>query len=130
MPKANIEQAIRKGSSKEAQSTDNATVMFYEGLGPNGVACIVEALTNNRNKTFNEVRHVFYEYGSLTAVSYLFRRSGFVLVECATNSDGDALTNDAIDTGLALDVQEGEPGQWELECEIKDVLSLKRLMEE
>ena len=130
MPKANIEQALRKGASKETQSTDNSTTVFYEGLGPDGVACIVEALTNNRNKTFNEVRHIFYEYGSLTAVSYLFRRSGFVLVECATSSDGDTLTNDAIDTGLVLDVHEGEPsGQLELECEIKDVLSLKRLME-
>lgn len=130
MSKANIEQAVRKGASKEAQCTDNATTVFYEGLGPDGVACIVEALTNNRNKTFNEVRHVFYEHGSLTSVSYLFRRSGFVLVECATTSDGDTITNDAIDTGLVLDVHEMEPsGQCELECEIKDVLSLKRLIE-
>src|SRR6059058_4521081 len=58
MPKENIERAIAKGSGAGADGADFETVV-YEGYGPSGVAVIVEALTDNRNRTASDVRHVF-----------------------------------------------------------------------
>ena len=125
MPKINIEQAIKKGLGSGDSSGDEPTTIYYEGLGPSGVACIVEALTCNRNKTFNEVRHLFFEYGSLTPVAYLFRKSGFVLIE---SDQLDKVMDDAIQSGMVLDVQEMGNNKCELECEISHVLKLKREM--
>src|SRR6266542_5862525 len=58
MPKDNIERAIAKGAGEDSDAADFETVI-YEGYGPNGVAVIVEALTDNRNRTASDVRHVF-----------------------------------------------------------------------
>src|SRR5205823_9112883 len=58
MPKDNIDRAIAKGSGQDADSNAYETVV-YEGYGPSGVAVIVEALTDNRNRTASDVRHIF-----------------------------------------------------------------------
>jgi YebC/PmpR family DNA-binding regulatory protein len=83
MPKDNIERAIARGSGADSDAQAFETVV-YEGYGPSGVAVIVEALTDNRNRTASDVRHVFTKndgnVGAPGAVAWLFERRGVVLV--------------------------------------------------
>jgi YebC/PmpR family DNA-binding regulatory protein len=94
MPKENIERAIARGSGADSDAQAFETVV-YEGYGPNGVALIVEALTDNRNRTASDVRHAFDKHdgnlGGSGAVSWLFERRGVVLVD-ADRADEDELT--------------------------------------
>jgi YebC/PmpR family DNA-binding regulatory protein len=93
MPKDNIDRAIAKGSGADADASAFETVI-YEGFGPSGVAVIVEALTDNRNRTASDVRHTFAKnggnLGGSGAVAWLFERRGLVLVE-AEGVDEDEL---------------------------------------
>ncbi|MDE3191861.1 MAG: YebC/PmpR family DNA-binding transcriptional regulator [Acidobacteriota bacterium] len=83
MPKDTIDRAIAKGSGADADAAAFETVV-YEGFGPSGVAVIVEALTDNRNRTAGEVRHTFAKndgnLGGSGAVAWLFERRGVVIV--------------------------------------------------
>src|SRR5919199_361137 len=91
MPKENIERAIARGSGTDSDAQAFETVV-YEGYGPNGVALIVEALTDNRNRTASEVRHAFDKndgnLGGSGAVAWLFERRGDILVD-ADRAGGD-----------------------------------------
>ena len=101
MPKDNIDRAIAKGSGADADASAFETVV-YEGYGPSGVAVIVEALTDNRNRTASDVRHTFAKndgnLGGSGAVSWLFERTGVVLVPAA-GTDEDELTLAAAEGG-------------------------------
>jgi len=101
MPKDNIDRAIAKGSGADSDSGSYETVV-YEGYGPSGVAVIVEALTDNRNRTAGEVRHTFSKndgnLGGSGAVAWLFERRGVVLVP-ADGVDEDELTLAAAEGG-------------------------------
>ena len=101
MPKDNIDRAIAKGSGTDSDSASYETVI-YEGYGPAGVAVIVEALTDNRNRTVGEVRHTFAKndgnLGTSGAVAWLFERRGIVLVPAA-GADEDELTLAAAEGG-------------------------------
>jgi YebC/PmpR family DNA-binding regulatory protein len=108
MPKDNIDRAIAKGAGTGDDAAAYETVV-YEGYGPAGVAVIVEALTDNRNRTAGEVRHIFAKndgnLGSSGAVAWLFERRGLVLVP-AEGVDEDELTLAAAEGGaddVALD---------------------------
>jgi YebC/PmpR family DNA-binding regulatory protein len=101
MPKDNIDRAIAKGAG---EGTDGATfeTVVYEGYGPEGVAVIVEALTDNRNRTAADVRHLFSKYGgnlgATGAVAWQFERRGIVLVS-ADDVDEDELFLAVADAG-------------------------------
>jgi len=101
MPKDNIDRAIAKGSGTGADAASYETVV-YEGYGPAGVAVIVEALTDNRNRTAGEVRHTFDKndgnLGTSGAVAWLFERRGLVLVS-ADGTDEDELMLAAAEGG-------------------------------
>jgi YebC/PmpR family DNA-binding regulatory protein len=101
MPKDNIERAIAKGSGADADGAHFETVV-YEGYGPEGVAVLVEALTDNRNRTASDVRHLFTKYGgnlgATGAVAWQFERKGAVLVS-ADGVDEDALVLTAAEGG-------------------------------
>jgi len=101
MPKDNIERAIARGSGAESDAQAFETVI-YEGYGPSGVAVIVEALTDNRNRTASDVRHAFDKndgnLGTSGAVAWLFERRGVVLVP-ADGVDEDELTLAAAEGG-------------------------------
>jgi YebC/PmpR family DNA-binding regulatory protein len=108
MPKDTIDRAIAKGSGADADSAAFETVV-YEGYGPSGVAVIVEALTDNRNRTAGEVRHTFSKndgnLGGSGAVAWLFERRGVVMVP-SEGVDEDELTLAAAEGGaddVALD---------------------------
>ena len=101
MPKDNIDRAIAKGAG---EGTDGATfeTVVYEGYGPEGVAVIVEALTDNRNRTAADVRHLFSKHGgnlgATGAVAWQFERRGIVLV-AAEGVDEDELFLAVADAG-------------------------------
>jgi YebC/PmpR family DNA-binding regulatory protein len=99
MPKDNIERAIKKAIGGDSE---NFHAVRYEGYGPGGVAMIVEALTDNRNRTAGEVRHIFAKndgnLGGSGAVAWLFERRGVLLVP-ADGTDEDELMLAAADGG-------------------------------
>jgi YebC/PmpR family DNA-binding regulatory protein len=101
MPKENIERAIARGSGADSEGQNFETVI-YEGYGPSGVAVIVEALTDNRNRSASEIRHAFDKndgnLGTSGAVAWLFERRGVVLVP-ADGVDEDELTLAAAEGG-------------------------------
>ena len=107
MPKDNIERAIARGSGADADANAYETVV-YEGYGAGGVAILVEALTDNRNRTAADVRAAFTKHdgnlGGSGAVAWLFERRGVVLVD-ADRFDEDELTLAAAEGG-ADDVEQ------------------------
>ena len=110
MPKDNIERAIAKGAGEGTDGASFETVV-YEGYGPEGVAVIVEALTDNRNRTASEVRHMFSKHGgnlgATGAVAWQFERRGVVLV-AADGVDEDELVLAAADAGAEDVERDGE----------------------
>jgi len=109
LPKDNIERAIKKAQGGDAETYDSVR---YEGYGPGGVAVIVEALTDNRNRTASNVRALFTKYGGNLgesgSVSFMFTRAGEILYPAAKAS-ADAMLEAAIDAG-ADDVVSDETG--------------------
>jgi YebC/PmpR family DNA-binding regulatory protein len=101
MPKENIERAIARGSGADTAAEAFEQVV-YEGYGPSGVAVLVEALTDNRNRTAQEVRAAFTKHegslGGSGAVAWLFERRGVILVD-ADGADEDELTLAAAEGG-------------------------------
>jgi YebC/PmpR family DNA-binding regulatory protein len=101
MPKDNIDRAIAKGSGADADASTFETVV-YEGYGPEGVAVIVEALTDNRNRTASDVRHLFAKHGgnlgATGAVAWQFERRAVVVVR-AEGVDEEELFLAAADGG-------------------------------
>jgi YebC/PmpR family DNA-binding regulatory protein len=101
MPKDNIDRAIAKGSGADADADAFETIV-YEGYGPEGVALIVEALTDNRNRTAADVRHLFAKHGgnlgATGAVAWQFERRGVVVVT-ADGADEEELLLVAADGG-------------------------------
>jgi YebC/PmpR family DNA-binding regulatory protein len=101
MPKDTIERAIARGAGTDADAAAFETIV-YEGYGPDGVAVLVEALTDNRNRTASDVRHTFAKHGgnlgTTGAVAWLFERRGVVLVD-AESVDEDELTLAAAEGG-------------------------------
>ena len=106
MPKENIDRAIAKGSGADADANAFETIV-YEGYGPEGVALIVEALTDNKNRTAADVRHLFAKnggnLGATGAVAWQFERLGVVVV-AGDGADEEELLLVAADAG-ADDVQ-------------------------
>ena len=104
MPKDNIERAIAKGTG-EGADTDRIETVLYEGYGPGGVALLIEALTDNRNRTGADVRHLLSKHGGNLgepgSVSYLFDKQGVIVVDAARYDEDDLIP--AIDAG-ALDI--------------------------
>ena len=109
MPKDNIQRAINKASAGDGENYEEVR---YEGYAPGGVAVIVEALTDNRNRTAGEVRSYFTKAGGALAetgaVSFMFDHVGLIVYDKAAASD-DAMLDAAIEAG-ADDVQSGEDG--------------------
>ena len=100
VPNDNIDRMLKKAAGEESGS--NYEEIVYEGYGPNGVAVIVETLTDNRNRTAGEMRHYFDKnggnLGQSGSVMFLFERKGIILVEIEGN-DEEALMEAALDAG-------------------------------
>lgn len=101
MPNETIMRSIKKASG--AAEADNYEEITYEGYGPGGVAVIVNAMTDNRNRTAGDVRHYFDKFGGnlgqTGCVSFMFNKKGVILIERNDNIDEDTLMMDALDAG-------------------------------
>ena len=113
MPRENIERAIRRGTGEEpGVSYEEIT---YEGYGPGGVALMIESVTDNKNRTVGEIRHLLGKYnGNLAAensVAWMFTRKGQVVVE-KTGADEEKLLNAALEAGA--DDMNDDGTAWEI----------------
>ena len=129
MPIENIERAIKRGTG-ELEGVNYEEVV-YEGYGPDGVAVIVECLTDNRNRTTSEVRHLFTKHGgnlgSSGCVSFLFEEKGVITVSKDSISE-EELFEKAIEAG-AEDIVSDDESYFEVRTEPKDLYSVKESLE-
>lgn len=100
MPNANIEKAIKRGTGElEGTVYEELT---YEGYGPNGIALFLEVMTDNKNRTVAEIRHIFSKYGGTLAengaVAWMFEQKGYILVNAAGMEEDEAIM-EAIEAG-------------------------------
>jgi YebC/PmpR family DNA-binding regulatory protein len=129
MPKENIERAIAKGTGADsgAEAIEEVT---YEGYGPGGVAIMVEALTDNRNRTGSEVRHIFTRHGGSLgepgSVAWNFEKKGIAVVDADRYSEDDLMP--AIDAG-AEDVAVDE-NVYEVIAEPADLTAVREVLEQ
>lgn len=100
MPNDNIQRSIKRASGEGM--SDNIEEITYEGYGPSGVAVIVEAVTDNRNRTAGDIRHFFDKYGgnlgATNCVSFMFDRKGLIVIEDDESIDEDTLMMDVLET--------------------------------
>ena len=113
MPRENIERAIRRGTGQEpGVSYEEA---FYEGYGPGGAAMIIETLTDNKNRTAGEIRHILEKHGgnlaAPNAVAWMFHKKGYIVIE-KSKADEEALMGAVLDAG-ADDLQDDDDN-WEV----------------
>jgi len=128
MPKENIERAIAKGTG-EGGEADAIEGVLYEGYGPGGVAVLVEALTENRNRTSADVRHIFSKNGGSIgepgSVAYLFEKKGTIVIDATRYSEDDLMV--AVDAG-AEDISADE-GVFEVIAEPADFTAVRKALE-
>jgi len=126
MPKENIERAIKRGTGE--LKGDQIDEIIYEGFGPDGVAIIIEALTDNRNRTSSEIKHILSKnggsLGAPNSVMWMFKKKGIIRIK----SINDDLELELIDAGAA-DIVEEEGGVT-IYCEAHNLQKIKSLLEE
>ena len=131
MPNDNINRAIKKAAG--AGEGDEYEEIVYEGYGPGGIAIMVRTLTNNRNRTAADVRHIFDKYdgnmGVSGSVSFMFQEKGTIMIDSEEFEDEEQVMMDALDCG-AEDFS-AEDGYYEILTdtsayyEVKDALEAK-----
>ncbi|CAB4867089.1 MAG: YebC/PmpR family DNA-binding transcriptional regulator [Actinobacteria bacterium] len=130
VPLDNIERAVKRGSGLEAGGADWQTIM-YEGYGPNGVAFLVECLTDNRNRAASEVRVAMTRNGGSMAdpgsVSYLFARKGVVIVPKTEGLTEDEILSAVLDAGAEEVNDLGE--SFEVVSEATDVVAVRTALQ-
>ena len=126
MPKENIERAIKRGTGESADGQIES--LAYEGFGPHGVALILECLTDNRNRTASEIKHLFSKsggsLGSPNSVSWMFNQKGVIRIDKMT----DELELELIDAGVS-DIVKEDNGVT-IYCEMGDLKKIKDWLEE
>jgi YebC/PmpR family DNA-binding regulatory protein len=129
MPKDTVERAIRRGSGEEGG--ENYSEVRYEGYGPGGVAIIVEALTDNRNRTASDLRAAFTKaggsLGESNSVSFMFDRLGEVIYPSAVATP-DAMFEAAVEAGA--DNVESGPEQHAITCMADDLNAVRDALEQ
>jgi YebC/PmpR family DNA-binding regulatory protein len=129
MPNDNIDRAIKKGTgaASDAEAYQHLT---YEGYGPSGVAVYMTVLTDNKNRTAADIRHIFDrgggKLGTDGSVSWMFERKGVIFVD-ASQIDEDELVLAAIEAGAEDVLTEGD--SYEIRCEPADFMSVRAALE-
>jgi YebC/PmpR family DNA-binding regulatory protein len=130
VPNKNIDSAVKRGGGLEAGGADYETIM-YEGYGPNGVAVLIECLTDNRNRAASDVRVAMTRNGGSMAdpgsVSYLFNRKGVVIVPKGELSEDDVL-GAVLDAGAEEVNDLGE--SFEVISEASDLVNVRKALQE
>lgn len=131
VPNDNIDRALKRGSGLEAGGAEYETIM-YEGYGPNGVAMLIECLTDNRNRAAMEVRTALTRnHGTLAdpnSVAYLFTRKGQIVVSKESGTTEDDLMLAALDAGAEEIEDHGEV--FEITSEATDVVTVRTALQE
>lgn len=131
MPNDNINRAIKKGAG--GADGDNFERITYEGYGPNGIAVIVEALTDNRNRTGSNLRYYFDKnggnLGTTGCVGYMFDRKGQILIEKKDEYQEDELMEAALEAG-AEDFVTDDEEVYEIFTEPQDFYEVKNALQE
>jgi len=126
----NIERAIKRGTG-ELEGVRYETIT-YEGYAPNGVAMIVETLSDNRNRTGAEVKHIFTRNGGSLAepgaVAWQFERKGVIIVDKASGADEDDLMMAALEAGA--DDVEDQGDTWQVTTPPSDLMAVRTALEE
>jgi len=129
MPKDTIEKAIKRGTGDVEGS--HFEEVLYEGYGPSGVAVMIEALTDNRNRTGPEIKRIFEKHGgalgTTNCVSYLFSKKGLITVSTA-NANEDELMELAL--GAGAEDMENAGDIYEITCDPSAYEELKKALEE
>jgi YebC/PmpR family DNA-binding regulatory protein len=129
VPVDNIERAIKRGAGETGGARYEEVV--YEGYGPGGVAIFVEAMTDNRNRTSQEVRHAFAHLGGTLgdpgSVAWMFHRKGFITIEKATAPDEDRLLELILEAGAEDLRDSGE--QWEVVTPPEALVAVRKALE-
>jgi len=129
VPNDNIERMLKKAAG-DSDNT-NYEEIVYEGYGPSGVAVVVEALTDNRNRTAGEVRHAFDKsggnMGNPGSVTFMFSRQGVIIIE-KEDVDEDQLMEDALESG-ATDFLTDDEDIFEIRCEANDCTVIREELE-
>jgi YebC/PmpR family DNA-binding regulatory protein len=129
VPVDNIERAIKRGAGETGGARYEEVV--YEGYGPGGVAIFVEAMTDNRNRTSQEVRHAFTRLGGTLgdpgSVAWMFHRKGFITIEKATAPDEDRLLELILEAGAEDLRDSGE--QWEVVTPPEALVAVRKALE-
>ena len=130
VPNDNIDRAVKRGSGAEAGGADYHTIM-YEGYGPNGVAVLIECLTDNRNRAAAEVRTALTRNGGNLAdpgsVSYLFTRKGIIVVPKAAGVSEDAVLDAVLEAGAQEVIDLGEA--FEVVTEATDLVAVRSALQ-
>jgi YebC/PmpR family DNA-binding regulatory protein len=131
VPNDNIDRAVKRGSGAEGGGADWQTIM-YEGYGPNGVAILIECLTDNRNRAASEVRvAVTRNHGTMAdpgSVSFLFNRKGVVIVPAADGLTEDDVLMAVLDAGAEEVNNLGEA--FEVISEPRDMVAVRTALQE
>jgi len=129
MPKDNVEKAVKRGAG--GLEGTNYEEIVYEGYGPGGVAVLVEVLTDNKNRTVAEVRHIFEKYngnlGETGCVSWMFKKQGIVVI-AADSIDEDEVMEVALECG-AHDVKK-EGHSFEMTTDPADIETVRKAVED
>ncbi|MGI6092176.1 MAG: YebC/PmpR family DNA-binding transcriptional regulator [Veillonellaceae bacterium] len=129
IPKDNIQRAIQKGAGTLEGA--NYEELTYEGYGPGGVALMVEAMTDNRNRTAAEIRHLFSKYGGnlgeTGCVSWMFKKKGIFVIDKETGVDEEELMMLVLDAG-AEDLK-SEDGQFEITTAPEEFVKVQEALE-
>lgn len=127
MPKDTVQRAIKRGAG--GSEGQNLVEVRYEGYGPNGVAVMVECLTDNKNRTVAEVRHAFAKCGGNLgtdgSVAYLFRKAG--LITFPPGSDEEKIMEIALEAG-AEDIATNDDGSTDVATSAEDFIKIRDAM--
>jgi YebC/PmpR family DNA-binding regulatory protein len=130
MPSENVKRAVKKGS--EDTSGANYEETIYEGYGPAGVAIMIEVMTDNKNRTVGEIRHIITKYngnmGESGCVAWMFDKKGYILVDKKAG-DEDTLMTTALDAGADDFKNEPDDENYEITTAPEDLHNVKEYLE-
>ncbi|PIT88519.1 MAG: YebC/PmpR family DNA-binding transcriptional regulator [Candidatus Magasanikbacteria bacterium CG10_big_fil_rev_8_21_14_0_10_36_32] len=123
MPKDNIDRAIKKGTGELNDGTQ-VEEMLYEAYGPGGVAIMIRCLTDNKNRTVQEIKHIVSDkggsFGNAGSVSWMFQQLGYILIEADKQpANREEFEMEMIDAGVE-DIQEAEGGGLEIKTKTEN----------
>jgi len=131
MPADNIERAVKRGTGEIAGASYETII--YEGYGAGGIAVMVEAMTDNRNRTASDIRNIFDRHngklGTTGCVNWMFERKGRIIIDKGSGISEEDLLDLVIEAG-ADDMKTDDESNWEVMSDPSDVMQVRKALEE